>query len=243
MTAADKNALLLQRRAQVKNLHGTMSHRALARHLGISRDTVMMDCRALGLAATKEQQERLRQRAATQAGYVIWTPELEQELLRLYATMSALLVAERMGIRVTTVRSKLSALRSAGAGDGPKGVRRASVWTPAKDALLRERWPTAADTHALVIELEVLSVAAVYKRVALLGLKKAPAPKPPRPEPERVAPTVRRDAPTMTAAQIAQREQQRITYPPGQMPWKARVMRGATGGLPDLSHRSSHRAT
>ena len=131
MTAADKNALLLQRRAQVKNLHGTMSHRALARHLGISRDTVMMDCRALGLAATKEQQERLRQRAATQAGYVIWTPELEQELLRLYATMSALLVAERMGIRVTTVRSKLSALRSAGAGDGPKGVRRASVWTPA----------------------------------------------------------------------------------------------------------------
>lgn len=230
---------IAQRREVVKKLHGTVSHRDLARHLGVSRCTVMMDCRALGLAATKAQQDRLRQRAARSAGYVIWTPELEQELLRLYATMSAPLVAARMGLRVTTVRSKLRALRSAGAGDGPKGVRRVSKWTPAKDALLRERWPTATDTPALVLELEVLSVAAVYKRASMLGLKKAPMPKPARPEPERIALTVQRGAPPMTAAQIALREQQRITYPPGQLPWKASVMWGTTGGLPDLSHRSS----
>lgn len=231
---------LARRREIVKKLHGTVSHRELARHLGVSRDTVMMDCRALGLAATKAQQERLRQRALSDLGLIKWTPELEQELLRLYATMSAPLVAERMGMRVTTVRSKLRALRVAGAGDQPKGVRRASVWTPEKDALLRERWPTATDTPALVLELEVLSIAAVYKRASLLGLKKAPAPKPLRPEPERIALTVQRGAPPMTAAQIALREQQRITYPPGQLPWKARVMWGTTGGLPDLSHRSSH---
>lgn len=232
---------IAQRREIVKKLHGTVSHRELARHLGVSRDTVMMDCRALGLAATKAQQERLRQRALSDLGFIKWTPELEQELLRLYVTMSAPLVAARMGLRVTAVRSKLRALRSAGVGDGPKGVRRVSKWTPAKDALLRERWPTATDTPALVIELEVLSVAAVYKRVSVLGLKKAtaPAPKPLRPEPERIAPTVQRGAPPMTAAQIALREQQRITYPPGQLPWKARVMWGTTGGLPDLSHRSS----
>lgn len=230
---------IAQRREVVKKLHGTVSHRELARHLGVSRCTVMMDCRALGLAATKAQQDRLRQRAARSAGYVIWTQQLEQELLRLYVTMSAPLVAARMGLRVTAVRSKLRALRSAGVGDGPKGVRRVSVWTPAKDALLRERWPTATDTPALVIELEVLSIAAVYKRASLLGLKKAPAPKPVRPEPERIALTVQRGAPPMTATQIALREQQRITYPPGQLPWKARVMWGTTGGLPDLSHRSS----
>lgn len=232
---------LARRREIVKKLHGTVSHRELARHLGVSRDTVMMDCRALGLAATKAPQERLRQRALSDLGFIKWTPELEQELLRLYVTMSAPLVAARMGLRVTAVRSKLRALRSAGVGDGPKGVRRVSKWTPAKDALLRERWPTATDTPALVIELEVLSVAAVYKRVSVLGLKKAtaPAPKPLRPEPERIAPTVQRGAPPMTAAQIAQREKLRITYAPDKLPWKARAMWGATGGLPDLSHRSS----
>lgn len=227
-----------QRREIVKKLHGTMSHRAIASHLGVSRDTVMMDCRALGLAATKAQQDRLRQRAAAHAGYVIWTPELEQELLRLYVTMSAPLVAARMGLRVTAVRSKLRALRSAGVGDGPKGVRRVSVWTPAKDALLRERWATDADTPALVLELEVLSIAAVYKRASMLGLKKAPAPKPLRPESERIAPTVQRGAPPMTAAQIAQREKLRITYAPDKLPWRAQMMLRPATGLPDLSHRS-----
>ena len=75
--------------------------------------------------------------------------------------------------------------------------------------------------------------------VAELALKKPPAPKPLRPEPARIALTVEGGAPPMTAAQIALREQQRITYPPDQLPWKARVMWGTTGGLPDLSHRSS----
>ena len=242
MTADQKNALL-QRRAQVKKLHGTMSHRQMALALGVSPHTIMWDCRLLKLTPTKAQQDSVRHATTLLRGQTAWTPELEQELLRLYATMSAPLVAERMGMRVTTVRSKLRALRDAGAGDGQKGVRRVSEWTPAKDALLRKRWATDTDTPALVRALEVLNITDVYKRVALLGLKKAPAPKPPRPEPERISPTVRRDTPTMTAAQIAQREQQRITYQPGQMPWKARVMRGATGGLPDLSHRSSHRAT
>lgn len=142
-------------------------------------------------------------------------------------------------MRVTTVRSKLRALRVAGAGDQPQGVRRASVWTPEKDARLRERWPTATDTPALVIELEVLSIAAVYKRASLLGLKKAPAPKPLRPEPERIALTVQRGAPPMTAAQIAQHEKLRITYAPDKLPWRAQMMLRPASGLPDLSHRSS----
>lgn len=163
---------LARRREIVKKLHGTVSRRELAIRLSASCHAIASDCRALGLAATKEQEDRLRRRALSDLGLIKWTPELEQELLRLYATMSAPLVAERMGMRVTTVRSKLRALRVAGAGDGPKGVRRASVWTPEKDALLRERWPTATDTPALVIELEVLSIAAVYKRASLLGLKK-----------------------------------------------------------------------
>lgn len=41
----------------------------------------------------------------------------------------------------------------------------------------------------------------------------------------------------MTAAQRAAHEKTRITYPPSQLPWKARVMLAPMAGIPDLSYR------
>ena len=111
-----------------------------------------------------------------------------------------------------------------------------SVWTPERIALLRKIYPTHT-TDAVARELGV-STKAVNVRASAMGLTKhkAPPPSAARPNPRHGHP--------MTDAERARHARERITYPPDQLPWKARAMFAPSTDLPDLSHRSSsHRAT
>lgn len=165
-------------------------------------------------------------------------------------------IAAKLGVGRTTIESdcralnlqKTTAQRSAAVAKGHAKACGKVFWSVEMVEILELMYPvmTAAD----VADLLGLSEDGVSNKACKLKLKKRgkarkatkaalPKPKPaPKPKPE-PAPLAYRGPPPMTAAQIAQREQQRITYPPGQLPWKARVMWGTTGGLPDLSHRSS----
>lgn len=116
-----------------------------------------------------------------------------------------------------------------------------SVWTPERIALLRKIYPTTT-TDAVARELGV-STKAVNVRASSMGLTKHKAPPPSAARPPSLSPAQRPQHP-MTAAERERHARERITYPPDQLPWKARAMFAPSTGLPDLSHRSSsHRAT
>lgn len=84
------------------------------------------------------------------------------------------------------------------------------------------------------------------KQTAPKPPKKAKAPKASKPPPVRALKesaakpkllTQPKGPPPMTAAQREAHEKLRITYAPGAMPWKARVMFAPMAGIPDLSYR------
>ena len=180
-----------------------------------------------------------------------------EQVRLLFPSHSYLEIAAKLGVSHATIESDCRALNlkkttAQRATAMLKGRAKASgkvFWSTEMVEILELMYP--AMTAADVAELLGVSEDGVSNKAGKLKLKKRekapkaakaalPKPKPaPKPEPERIALTVQRGAPPMTTAQIAQREQQRITYPPDQLPWKARVMWGTTGGLPDLSHRSS----
>ena len=179
-----------------------------------------------------------------------------EQVRQLFPDHSCSEIAAKLGVGRTAITldcralnlRKTTAQRSLAIAKGHEKAYGKVFWSAEMVEILRLMYPvmTAAD----VAELLGVSEDGVSGKVYKLRLKKRgkapkatkaalPKPKPaPKPKPE-PAPPAYRGPPPMTAAQLAQREKLRITYAPDKLPWKASVMWGATGGLPDLSHRSS----
>lgn len=215
-----------QRRDNVRALFGTLSQRAIALKLGISQKTVAWDCQSMGLKTTEAQRLEHMRGTTHAAGQLRWTPEQIEQLMHLYTIMSGRRVAEAMGLKLGQVLSKIRYIKKRQARGPLPRPRRVSIWTDAKDAVLRERWPTDTNTDALARELCVLSAQAVRRRVSELGLKKLPATRIATPTPSAARPPEPRKQRPMTAKELEAHERLRVRYTPETLPWQAYRMTG-----------------
>lgn len=192
---------------------------------------------------------------ATRARAINWR---RQQVIKMHPTESLGQMADALGVPRSTIESdcKTLGLKKTTA-QRAQAIAKArgptTFWNSEMIEILLLMYPVmpAADVAVL---LGINSDAVSNKAYKLRLKKRRKTPKatqtaPPKPKASaaNAAPATTRAAapppayrgpPPMTAAQIAQREKQRITYPPDQLPWKARAMWGPSTGLPDLSHRS-----
>ena len=185
-----------------------------------------------------------------------------EQVRLLFPSHSYLEIAAKLGVSHATIESdcralnlkKTTAQRSTEMLKCRAMARGKVFWSAEMVEILELMYPamTAADVAELLgvsedgvsnkagkLKLKKRGKARKATKAALPKPKPAPKPKPePAPKPERIAPTVQRGPPPMTAAQLAQREKLRITYAPDKLPWRAQMMLRPATGLPDLSHHS-----
>lgn len=163
-----------------------------------------------------------------------------QYLHQHYATTPTAAIADALGIKASSVSAMAT---RAGIRKAPAYLSqmrrekntRPLKWTPELLQKVRELYPTTK--NAIITErlgITIGSLSALSTRFGLKKLRLPPKPAAPKRATVVIAPMrgpkltaiSHRIAPPMSAAERARRAAERITYPPGQTPWKARIMQG-----------------
>lgn len=117
---------LAQRREQVRLLFPSHSYLEIAAKLGVSRPTIMSDCRAMELRKTTAQRSAAVAKGHAKAcGKVFWSAEMVEILKLMYPVMTAADVAELLGVSEDGVSGKVYKLRLKKRGKAPKAAKAA----------------------------------------------------------------------------------------------------------------------